>query len=236
MRYVLTFESYRSGEMDYFIKIIGNMFPDLAKDTIEENRQVMVDKLVDRARYNLDSKASTEKVEYWKSLINGLLDTFKEKGSFKTGDEERQQSMEDVRQYNLKLSNSSPKAKEEMKELPDYLLSQEGYDTIIKFLTAEDGMNFQYLWMKDLGGDVDFSKKEESDDIIKDILNRPENKTSWELVSDKLRHYYAKRVFANVPTDIKFSSMEAAERFLRVYTEKFIYGYVLPMSGTERVS
>lgn len=235
MRYVLTFEGHRSGEMDYFIKVIGNMFPDLDKETIDGNRQVMVGKLVDRARHNLDSKATKEKVDYWKSLINGLLDTFKEKGSFKTGDEERQESMEDVKQYNLNLLNSSKKAKEEMKELPDYLLSQVGYATIIKFLSAEDGLNFQYLSprMMDLGGDVDFSKKEESDDIIKDILNRPENRASWELISDKLRHYYAKRVFANTPTDRKFSSTEDAERFLRVYTEKFIYGYVLPMTETE---
>lgn len=238
MRYVLTFEGYRSGDMNYFIKIMGNMFPDLDKDTIDENRQVIVDKLVDRARYNLDSKASTEKVDYWKSLINELLDTFKKKGNFKTDEDEKQQIIDDIRDYNIKLLDSSPKTKEELKELPDYLLSQVGYNTIVKFLAAEDGMSFQYISprMMSLGGGVDFSKKGESDDIIKDILNRPENRTSWEQISHKLRHYYSKRVIANVPIDRKFSSIEEAERFLRVYTEKFIYGYVLPMSGTERAS
>jgi hypothetical protein len=97
----------------------------------------------------------------------------------------------------------------------------------IDFLIVEDGMNFN------LSSSVNFSKEEQQgddEDIVSYIKRKSKNKYSWEQVANRLKQYYFTKLLTEIPKDKIFQSKKEAGKFLKIYTQKFIYGYLVPMA------
>lgn len=207
----------------YFINIINRLYPNLNKNFLIKNKSEIKNNLINRAKENLDSKPSENKLDNWSNTIDILLTNFENKGTFKINDNTEEKN---IRLHNFSVLKKTMAVKDEIGELPDYLLNEVGFDTIINYLKSEDEIQIFKIGL-------DFSKKIDTnaeDDEISRILNKPENKATWNEISDKLKFYYVKRLFMNIPKSEKFESEKEAEKFVKVYTQKFIYQYLIPMS------
>jgi uncharacterized FlaG/YvyC family protein len=211
-----------SFDQSYFIKIINELYPNLSKEDIKNNREEIIDKVISTGKLKQrTSSPSIDELENWKKDINELLELFEKNGEFKTDRDYEKEKEDIIRKYNMEILNDTSALKQEFIELPEYLLKEVGFDNIIKFIKTEDDISYIVVGR-------DFTKFDKYDDDIQNILNKPENKASWDEISAKLRHYYGKRAYWNIPTDKKFDSPKNAENFIKTYTQKFIYEYLLP--------
>ena len=135
-----------------------------------------------------------------------------------------------IKQKNVDKINETPELKEEFEEFTQYCLSEVGIDTIIDFLKVEDKMNFN---LSISGDSINFSKEEpqsKEEDILAYIKRKTKNRYTWEQIEKRLKQYYFVKMMNEIPSDKEFQSMEEAGNFLKIYTQKFIYGYLIPMS------
>lgn len=215
------FETF--GDTSYFKKIMGK--PDV-KD-VEANREKYVNQMIDRAKYNIDSKPSPEKVEKWKSTINDVIDQY-----IQHGGELPEKSYEQmVREENIKLINSLLKVGSELdkmiKAAPRMFVEEAGMETILDYLHVEEKMMFQ----KPAGPSAIEPERIEGEDELDYILRKAKSTLTWEQVEKKLLHQFLRRLVANInQLDYFLKDEEEAKKFVRIYIEKFLYEYLIPMS------
>jgi len=143
----------------------------------------------------------------------------------------------DIRKINMEtiqsmLGNGSELYKYVM-ELPQIYVDEVGLETILDFLSVEDGMNFRIQHGITQGPVADFSKGETErmpeESEIDYILRRNKVNFTWDQIKGRLIQYFIRRLVANIPREVTLSP-EGAKKFLRIYGEKFLYEYLIPMS------
>jgi hypothetical protein len=230
MKHVKLFEGFNSWNHSYFVKLFNEMYGDYTQDEVLDNMKSIISSLVDRAKTNLDSKPSPEKIQSWEKDISEIIENFIRKGHNVTDEEDKRNNREEIRQKNLNLLYNSDTVKE-IRDVADYILKEVEFDTIIDFIKVEDGMKL----FKDPNF-IDFSKEitplydEDGDfDLLHYIKQNPKYKYSFDVVKNKLTNYFLRRVAANIPSD-KIMNEEESLHWLKVYIQKFIYEYLIPMS------
>lgn len=144
----------------------------------------------------------------------------------------------DVRGENLRIIQQN--AEYIMREVPKFFLQEAGIDVVLDFLSKEDGSNIRLQWTNDSGQAgsklSDFSKQDTptSDNELELILQANRIPYSLDEVKNRLVQYFVRRLVYNVPNDRTFSSPEEALDFVKVYEQKFLYEYLIPMTKLNR--
>ncbi len=209
----------RSVKGEYFYKILNTLFGDkLNNDFIKKHRKDIEITLINRAKENLDSKPTPDKINQWKNQINEILD-FYLSGKFDIEDSG------DIKKYNTDLFNklsSNPKIK-------DYIFGADGligdiyhelgYKNIAKYIEKEKNttIGFDNNFLKSLSKHLQFKSNDDEED---------------KRLKSYLLYFYIRRVYANIPSDKKLEHTEdSLLNWLKTYTYKFIYEYANKFKG-----
>jgi hypothetical protein len=115
---------------------------------------------------------------------------------------------------------------------PQIWLDELGLETILDFLSVEDGMNFRLQHGITQGNPARFDKKVERGENESDIdfiLRSNEVPYSWDEIKLRLVRYFCQGVVRNVQPSDDFNTLDDILKFLNIYKEAFMYGYMLPM-------
>lgn len=121
-----------------------------------------------------------------------------------------------------------------LNDLYKYYQDEVGIETILRFLTKEDGMNFRIqngihepgITKFDREPPEDIPGESEIEKII--IKNKIPYKESE--IKGRLIQYFLRRLVANIPSDKEFNSDDEVIDFLKTYETAFLYGYLIPMA------
>lgn len=118
-------------------------------------------------------------------------------------------------------------------EIPEYYLKEAGIETILDFLIVEDSSNFRIQHGMVTPGTITFKgtePKRDNESEIDYILRANKIPYTWKEIKGRLVQYFIRRMQANVPRDHMFTTLEEVWNFLKVYEQKFLYNYMIPMS------
>lgn len=198
---------------EYFYKILNELFGNkLNKEFIQNNQQTIEQTLIERAKYNLDSKPSNEKINQWKQQIKEILD-------FYLNDKFDIEDADDIKKYNTSIFNklsAEPKIKDYIfgaNGLVGDIYHELGYKNVQKYIEKEKNTT--------IGFDSNFQKA-----LFKHLKFSPNNDEQDKRLKGDLLYFFLRRVVANIPSDKKIDfSEDSLLNWLKTYTYKFIYEY-----------
>lgn len=217
---------------DYFKTILKKELAD--PNEVNSDRKAVVDRLIARAKINLDSNPSEEKVKIWTRDIESVIHRYirndysfdfkPEKGDFNYMDPmEKERREQNSTLIVTLLDDETSYIYKTIEEIPDYYKSQVGEDTIIDYVKSEEKTQF-FQPKKKFN-----TQRYPNEDEIQFLQRKGNIESDWEGISKRLIHYFLKRLIANIPVD-KVYTEEEMVKFISTYVEKFLYLYLIPMS------
>jgi len=225
MRYLKKYKLYKEGLNDtYFKNMLINMV--LSKEELTSNREEIQQKMIDRAKHNLNNNPSEDKIKEWLEDINNVIEKFIrtdgkftiEPGDFNYTSPERKSNTNIFKN----VLRKSKYIKDIVEDMPEYYLKEVGYETIINFINKEEKT---MMFKPDVS--ISTNRNDEEDELS--YILRKHKKEEWTAIRDLLKLHLIRRLAANIPED-KILTYQEAENYISVYIEKFLYQYLVPMS------
>jgi hypothetical protein len=119
-------------------------------------------------------------------------------------------------------------------EAPQELIDQAGIKTILDFLTVEDGSNWHISVGNVVPGTTVFKNAEprgENEDELDYILRVNKIPYTKKEIKERVFTYFFRRLKYNIPEDKLFETVDDVKDYIKMYTQKFLHGYLIPMAG-----
>lgn len=119
-------------------------------------------------------------------------------------------------------------------EAPQELIDQAGVQTTLDFLTVEDGSNWHISVGNVAPGTTVFKQAEprgENEDEFDYILRVNKIPYTKKEIKDRVFTYFFRRLKYNIPEDKSFETVDDIKDYIKMYTQKFLHGYMIPMAS-----
>ncbi len=224
-------EKFLSSHLNkYFHDILNIYYPNIDEDFILDNMVEIENRLIIRAKENLDSRPSESKISEWKSIIADVL-------SYTINGPEPEPV--DYSAENLKKTLHDDKSLDYIfgrNGMMRDILDEVGYDKTFFFVKKELD---SYINTPSTSTNINLSKlandKIDTFPLMFDKHSKPIEYDENDDIRDKkmknaLIYIFIMRLKSNVPSDI---SMEDAEiyPFVKKYAYSFIYEYLIKMAN-----
>jgi hypothetical protein len=226
-----SFNTRHNIKTTYFGKVLIDMYgDDISSDFVKDNYDEIEEKLIARAKINLNSKPDDNKLSVWKHDIKELLDFYIEDKFNKISDEE---SNTEHNRYLFKEAMNTPEFKEYIygkKGLVYDIFTEMGYENVKKYVDSEISTTYFPQAhnnviednIRAISGKNIKSKPKTPKYSELEFLPNDDNEDK-ELKNDLL-YFFMRRVVANIPTDVKLNKDDVL-KWMKTYTYKFIFEY-----------
>lgn len=216
-------------KIEFYIDEYKDSFNKLtAFKDIDYEKEIIIDddsKLINIKTYPEEIKIMKE--IYFRKMIKSLLENSISSENL---------SPEQIKEHNLDLIRKNLKMyfKYITDEIFEYYLKEVGIEPILDFLSVEDGSNFLLqAGHTEQPNPVKFNQTDVNipdEDPVQRVIRQNKIPYTRKEIQMRLVQYFIRRLVANVPEDKKFQNTNEITAFLKMYEQKFLYGYLMELA------